>query len=116
MALPSASDIIELTGTSLSETLINTLIAQAQLIAATCLSGASDELETAVLFWLTAHLVASTSRSGAVTSYKLGDASESYATAQVGDGIRGTTYGQQAIALLPCLATYGRATASLEVI
>jgi len=116
MALPLASDIIALTGTSLSETLVNMLIGQAQLIAAACLVGASDELETAVLFWLTAHLIASTSRSGALTSYKLGDASETYATTQTGDGIRGTAYGQQAIALLPCLATYGRATASLEVI
>ncbi len=100
----------------MSEALVEMLIGQAQLIAATCLEGASDELETAVLFWLTAHLVASTSRSGAVTSYKLGDASESYATAQVGNGLSGTTYGQQAIALLPCLAYYGRGTASIEVI
>lgn len=116
MANPAAADIIAMTGTRLSETLVETLIAQAALIAAPCLVGASDDLETATLMWLTAHLVASTSTNGTVTSRKLGDASKSYSTAQVGNGIMGTVYGQQAIALLPCLATAGRSTAVLEVI
>lgn len=116
MANPDAADVIALTGTRLSETLVETLIAQAALIAAPCLVGASDEVETAALMWLTAHLVASTSTSGTVTSRKLGDASKSYSVAQLGNGIMGTVYGQQAAALLPCLASVGRSTAVLEVI
>lgn len=116
MALPTASDVIALTGTALPEAVVNTIIGNAGLIAAKCLIGASDELETAALLWLAAHLVASTSSNGAVTSRRLGDASISYASASTSDGLGGTVYGQQAIALLPCLATAGRATASIEVI
>lgn len=116
MALPTASDVIALTGTSLPEAVVTMLIGNAALIAAKCLVGASDELETAALLWLAAHLVASTNKNGAVTSRKLGDASISYSSATIGDGLSGTIYGQQAVALLPCLATVGRATASIEVI
>lgn len=116
MATPAASDVIALTGTSLPDAVVTTIIGNAGLIAAACLAGVSDERETAALLWLAAHLVASTNGSRAITSWKLGDASHTYASATTGDGLSGTVYGQQAIALLPCLATLGRATASLEVI
>lgn len=116
MANPDAADIIALTGTTLSQALVETLIAQAALIAAPCLVGASDDLETAVLMWLTAHLVASTSTNATVTSRSLGDASKSYSVGQLNNGVMGTLYGQQAVALLPCLATIGRSTAVLEII
>lgn len=116
MAAPTASEIIELTGTGLSEALVTALIAQAQLLAAPCIAGVSEELADAAVFWLAAHLVSTSSRSGAMTSYKLGDASESYSVAKVGDGIYGTPYGQTAVGLLPCLASIGKRRACIEVI
>lgn len=116
MATPSASDVIAITGTKLSSAVVDAIIADAELLAADCLDGVADDKQTAALKWLAAHMVASTNGSGSVTSKKLGDASKSFAVAQLGDGIAGTTYGQQAIALVPCLGYLGRAPASLEVI
>lgn len=116
MGTPSASDVKSLTGSKLSDPVVDAIIADAALLAADCLSGVSDALETTVLKWLAAHLVASTSESGSLTTKKLGDGSRSYASAQLGSGLMGTSYGQQAIALLPCLSTVGGYTASVEVI
>jgi hypothetical protein len=116
MATPTAASVIAITGTKLSESVVDSIIADAALIAANCLVGVADGVETAALKWLAAHLVASTTANGAVTSRKLGDASKSYASTNLGDGLMGTSYGQQAVALLPCLATIGRAQAVIEVI
>lgn len=116
MATPDAADVIAITGTKLSSTIVELIINSAELMAADCLVGYDDDVQTAALLWLSAHLVASTSGSGAVTSRKLGDASKSYATAQLGNGIMGTSYGQQAVALIPCLGLLGRPTALIEVI
>lgn len=118
MATPTAASVIAITGTKLSDAIVDSIIADAELIASSCLTaaGASDALETSVVKWLAAHLVASTSGNGTLTSRKLGDASKSYASTSLGDGLMGTAYGQQAVALLPCLATIGRAQAVIEVI
>ena len=111
----TAAEVIALTGTSLPEAAVGAIIDDALLIAADCIAGVSEARADSAIKWLSAHLVASLGSEGVLTSRKLGDASKSYARAQVGDGIAGTTYGQQAIAILPCLARVGRARASIEV-
>ena len=118
MAKPTAEVVIALTGTELSEGVVSSIIDDAALIAGPCLAGVSDALETAALKWLAAHLIASTSDMGSatLTSDKLGDASQSWSRAQMGDAMMGTSYGQQAVALVPCLARIGRARASIEVL
>lgn len=118
MATPSAADVIALTETDLATAVVTSIIVDAENISAECRAAASltDAEETTVLKWLAAHLVASTRDSAVLTSTKLGDGADSFQRAQVGDGIAGTVYGQQAIAMLPCLATLGRAKATVEVV
>lgn len=116
MAKPTASDVIALTGTDMPEAVVSAIIDDAALIAADCLSSVSDALETAALKWLSAHLIASTNDGGVIQSEKLGDASDTYSRAATGDGIMGTTYGQQAVALVPCLGRLGRPTAKVTVV
>jgi hypothetical protein len=116
MQLPSAADVIALTGTGLSSAVVDALIADAALIAERCLASESGDRQEATLKWLAAHLVASTGTDGVLQSSKLGDASETYMRAATGEALAGTIYGQQAIALTPCLARLGKARASLEVI
>lgn len=118
MAKPTASDVKALTGLDIDDAVVTAVIDDASLIADKCAADWSDAQETSIRKWLAAHLLASTHDGGVITSESLGDASESYKRAQVGDGIAGTTYGQQAIALddTGCLARSGRAKASIGVI
>lgn len=113
---PSAQDVIDLTETDLPQAVVTAIIDDAALMAEECLKSLTGDRQEAALKWLSAHLIGSTNSGGVLTSEKLGDASESYSRATVGDGISGTVYGQQAIALAPCLARLGRARASIEVI
>lgn len=115
---PSAADVIALTQTDLPEPVVSAIIDDAALMAENCLSTKSAAVQEAALKWLAAHLIASTSDEGSqtISSTKLGDASDSYARATTGDGVSGTTYGQQAIALAPCLAYLGRARAKVTVV
>lgn len=117
LSKPDAADVISLTGTDLSSSVVSSIIDDAALIGS-CVSDLTDAEQEAALKWLAAHLIASTSdeSSQAVSSAKLGDASDTYARAKTSDGIMGTTYGQQAVAIAPCLARLGRAKASIEVV
>lgn len=110
------ADVIAITGTKLSGAVVQTIIDSAELMAASCLAGYDEATQDAALLWLSAHLVASTAGSGEVVSRKLGDASKTYATAQLGSGINATRFGQQAVALIPCLQYVGAQTVSIEVI
>lgn len=83
-------------------------IATAALIVTEKLTGQglSSQLLDKITLYLAAHLVAisASGGSGAVTRSKLGDADESYATAQSSaalGGLRVTSYGQTAIMLDP---------------
>ena len=118
MAKPTASDVLSLTGLNIDEAVVSSVVDDAAVMAERCSSAWSDAQETAILKWLAAHLLSSTHDGGVTTSESLGDASQSYKRAQMSDGIAGTTYGQQAIALdsSGCLARLGRAKASIEVI
>lgn len=115
---PTPGDVIDLTGTKLDTAVVSAIIDDAALIAEDCLSSLTGDRQKAALKWLSAHLVASTSDTGAapMTSKKLGDASKGWTRAQVGDGVSGTTYGQQAIAIAPCLGRLGRPRASVGVV
>lgn len=115
--LPTASDVIALTETDLSEAVVYGIIADASVLAADCLSGVLDPAYTSVIKWLAAHMVASAGdSSGAMTSDRLGDAQQSFSRAVTGAGLMGTAYGQQAIALAPCLSGLGMRQAKTWVL
>ena len=113
---PTAQSVIDLTGTSFSSSTVQMVIDDAALLAVDCLKSADEDTQEAALRWLSAHLIASTGGEAVIASERLGDAHTTYSRASIGDGIGGTTYGQQAIALLPCLARLGRAKARITVI
>lgn len=117
-ATPDAADVIAIVGGGFTETQVEALIADAVLIAEECVSSYSDDKQKAIIKWLTAHLIVSTTKSGVVTSERLGDASVSYARASMGDALKGTTYGQQVLLLDTngCLAKKGRAKSTIEVV
>lgn len=117
IAKPSAQDVIDLTGTALDESVVSSIIDDAALMVEDCVKNLSAERQEAIVKWVSAHMIASGGE-GTLTSMKLGDASESYARATLGDGLSGTTYGQQALLLDPngCLAKLGRAKATIEVV
>jgi len=115
--LPSANDVITLTGTELTAPVVEAIIADAELIAAQCLEGVDGDRQEAALKWLAAHLVSSAGNtSGSLTSDKLGDAAQTYAKSVTGAGLMGSVYGQQAIALLPCLSGIGMRTGKFVVL
>ena len=113
---PTAQSVIDLTGTELPESVVDSIIGDAAIIGYACLSPLSADVQQAALKWLTAHLIASTDSGASIKSESMGDASETYVRAQVKDGIAGTIYGQQAIAIAPCLAQLGRAKARITVV
>lgn len=113
---PTAQTVIDLTGTDLPESVVEVIIDDAIIIGRACLSPLDAETQEAALKWLAAHLIASTDSGAQLSSERLGDAQQTYVRAQVKDGIAGTLYGQQAIAIAPCLARIGRAKARITVV
>jgi len=118
MTLPTTdpADVVAITGTSMATATIELIIESAELMAAGCLSGLSEETQAAALLWLSCHLVSTTPGNQTLTSRKLGDASKTFATGTLGGGISSSLYGQNAVALVPCLAGLGKGRASMEVI
>lgn len=115
----SASDVIALTGTTLSSTVVDALIADALLMLSARCTYTGDTLDS-LTKWLAAHLVASADpgATGNVTSDKLGDASRTYGRAVSGEGLASTMYGRQVMALdaTGCLTGLGRAKASVQTL
>jgi len=107
---PSAEDVRAIIATTMTDPQVSAVIDDAALLAEDCISSLSSARQASIVKWLTAHMIASTGGSASRTSKKLGDAAETYAVAQLGEGLRGTTYGQQALALDPngCLANLGK--------
>lgn len=117
--LPTSSDVIAITGSTLPSAVVDALIADAALVAGDCITPYAADRQTAIIKWLAAHMIASTdANGGTLTQDKLGDASQSYARATLGENLRGTIYGQQALALDTngCLVTRGKGRASVEII
>lgn len=113
---PTAAVVIALTGTAFDAATVSAIIDDAALIAENCIKNYDATRQEAILKWLAAHLIASTGGEGVATSDRLGDASTSWARAPLGDALKGTTYGQQALLLDTngCLAKLGRARATVE--
>lgn len=105
---PTAADVQLII--SATDAQANAAIEDAALIAEHCVACLSADRQKAIIKYLAAHLIASTNSGASKTSSKLGDAQDSYARAQLGDALKGTTYGQQAIALDPsgCLLGLGK--------
>lgn len=81
-----------------------------------CSEYAGDQRED-IITLLASHFIASSRNlSSAETSRSLGDASKSWAKAQLGDGLKGTLYGQQALLLdvNGCLQKLGKRKATME--
>lgn len=114
----TVEDVRAITESTLPDAVITALIGDAGLIGGPCIDQYDTARRDAIVKWLAAHLVASTSTDGSLTSESLGDASRSYARGQLGDRLRGTTYGQQALALdlKGCLTRRGGAPATFEVV
>lgn len=110
----AASVVIALTGTGLSEAVVDALLDDALLILDGC--GYTGDRLDALQKWLAAHLVAS--HDGTITSDKLGDAARTYGRATLGTGLSGTMYGQQAMALdtTGCLTRKFSPPASVEIL
>lgn len=120
LATPEAPAVRTIIETELSDPQILSVIEDAALLAEGCpaVVGYPAGRQTAIVKWLAAHIIASTSKTGVLTQKALGDASESYARAQTGQNLAGTTYGQQALALDPsgCLARLGEKRAFFRVL
>lgn len=68
--------------------------------------------------WLAAHLAATSDIQYSIQKEKMGDSEDSYFDRSKGEGLKGSSYGQQAI-LLDCsgvLATLGKRKARFEVL
>ena len=120
LAKPELSAVRAIIGTDLSDPQVQSVIDDAALLAEGCpkIAGYDAARQAAIVKWLAAHLIASTARTGVLTQKSLGDASESYARAQTGMNLSGTSYGQQALALDPsgCLARLGQRSAFVSVL
>lgn len=116
LSIPTAQAVIDLTGTTLPEPVVYSIIDDAAIIGRDCLAALDADTQEAAIKWLAAHLIASTDSGATLASERLGDAQQTYVRAQVKDGIAGTVYGQQAIAIAPCLARIGRAKARITVV
>jgi hypothetical protein len=120
LAKPELSAVRAIIGTDLSDPQVQSVIDDAALLAEGCpkVAGYDAGRQAAIVKWLSAHMIASTAKTGVLTQKSLGDASESYGRAQVGLNLSGTTYGQQALALDPsgCLARLGQRSAFVQVL
>ena len=122
MTTPTATQVRAAITTSLTDSQIDAIVSDAEVLLEGCSAFASysGAKQTAILKWVSAHLIASTNSpgSGSLTQKALGDANESYARPVLGPGMMGTTYGQQAIALdtSGCLANIGRVRSFMKVL
>lgn len=116
LSLPTVEEVRSIIETDLDDAGVTLYINDAAALGKRCLTPLDPDLQKTILKWLTAHLIQLSGRSTgegfanvAVTSMKLGDASETYARAQLGSNVASTPYGQQAILLDPngCLARLG---------
>lgn len=112
---PTVDDVRAIIGQSdLTDDQINSYIDDAILITENCIKNLSPNRQKAILKYVVAHLLYTTgllddTNSVALTSRRLGDASETYARSELGKGLASSPYGQRAIELDPnrCLETIG---------
>lgn len=118
IATPTAEDVRLVISTGLTDAQIEAIVNDASLLAKRCIQSLDSDVQTAILRWLAAHLIASIKAKGGgvLASDSLGDASQSYFTGNFGKQLASTSYGQNALLLDPngCLARIGKARASIE--
>lgn len=125
LSLPSVADVRSLIDTPLPDGAVTAVINDAALMAEGCpaVSTYPSARQAAIVKWIAAHLIdqsgkASASGSGKVTSRKIGDAAETFASGTLGSGLASSSYGAQAIALDPsgCLVNLGKPRAFIKVL
>lgn len=126
LSTPSVDDVRSIITTTQHDGQVNAAIETATLVAEDCASilAASEARQKAIVKYLAAHFLHVTdmsnasSKSKAITSRSLGDASESYAAAPLGTQLESSQFGQQALILDTggCLATKGKRRAMMRVL
>ena len=118
MVKPEAEAVLSLTGAELPASVVDTLIEDAVLMAGNCLKHYGEDRQTAIIKWLAAHLVASTDDGAELASESVDGASHSFSRPAPGEGLRGTSFGRQALALdyRGCLDGIGKRRPTVEVI
>lgn len=117
MQKPTPAAVKDLTGSTASDTFVQTLIEDAAMLGGDCLAGIDGSKQETVIKYIAAHLMFLTGddATGELASKSLGDASKSWNRAPLGKGMYASQYGKIAASLLPCLATLGNPTASIQV-
>lgn len=118
--LPTAAAVQGLLIVPFPEAVVNGAISDAALIFADCLAKYPDEIGTALVKYLAAHLL-STSQAGArgnVQSQSVDGTSYTLASAALGDGLRGSSFGKSALLFdsLRCLPDPDKTPFSMDVI
>ena len=118
VARPEADAVLSLTGAELPASVVDTLIEDAVLMAGNCLKHYGDDRQTAIIKWLAAHLVASTEGNAEIQSESVDGASQTFVRPEPGEGLRGTSFGRQALGLdyRGCLEGIGKRRPTVEVI
>jgi len=113
----TVADVREIVTTSLSDDAVTFFIGLAEAATGECATGWSDALTDQINRLVAAHFIEMVpGEAKTVTSVKLGDASETYARASLGEGLKATLWGQQALLLdtTGCLQRLGKPPATLE--
>ena len=120
LSTPTTSEVRLTITTELSDDAVAQFVADAVLMAEPCtvIETFSEAKQKAIIRFLAAHLIAISDASARLSSEKMGDASESYSTPVLGDNLKGTTYGQQAISLdsSGCLSRMGKTPMTFKVL
>ena len=117
MVLPTPGKVREIIDTAKPDSAIESCIAYAAMVAEDYVRHLPGPRHTAIITWIAAHFLASTDVDGIRTAEKLGDASDSFARAKLGELLMGTPYGQQAVLLAgDALDPVGKPIASIEPI
>jgi hypothetical protein len=100
------------------DTILGSFVDTAHLLVDTYLIGGTCQHSDAILkkieLYLAAHFASLSEGDGTVKFAKMGDASESYETDDIKDGLRSTRYGQTAIMLDTCGILANMASAGLK--
>lgn len=121
-ATPTVAEVRLIITSAQGDDAIQSAIDDAGLLVEPCVTAMADNRAKAIIKWVAAHLLFSmsgaTGAAKSLASKSLGDASESYARATLGDQLGGTTYGQQALLLDSncCLLKLGKRPASFKVL
>jgi len=109
-------EVIDLLQIDINETLVQKYIDYATLIVADC--NWQQDRKDAIINWITAHLITSTDEYRQVVSESYGNASITFSSGPIGESLKSTTYGQQALLLdnTGCLNKLGKSKGTIEVI